>query len=190
MKIITLLLFIFCTSPFPDIKSNTTEKEKSESVIYSLFAGKKTFLLAYSTESYWWSDKKDYQVLAFNENKWEIINVSLQRNKRREWSEPRISYKSINFNRANNLISQLTEISFWDLQRETLNESKVENEDGTISKYSISDGINYKVEILDENKYRIIEAYEPEYFLSHMPNIKEREIFIRSMNKIESIFKK
>ncbi len=55
--IISIVLFIVCTK-FPEIKSNVTEEDKSKSIIFNLFKGKKDFLIAYSTESYWWSNRK------------------------------------------------------------------------------------------------------------------------------------
>ena len=84
----------------------------------------------------------------------------------------------------------MTEISFWKLESDSLNITKVDNSDGTVSKYSMSDGINFKVEILQGNNFRIIESYEPEYFFSKMPEIKDREIFIQGKVEIEKIFAK
>ncbi|MES2543523.1 MAG: hypothetical protein V4548_01465 [Bacteroidota bacterium] len=190
MKIQILYLFLLLNFQFPEIISNTSEQDKLDSIIYNLFNGKKTFLIAYTNECYWWSDKKRYEILAFENNKWEKIYVYSKRNKNGEWSKPKISHKSISSETANNLITELTKISFWELQNESLNVNEIKNGDGTIGKFKISDGINYKVEILQGNNFRIIESYEPEFFLSQMPEIKSRETFISGKTMIKNLFTK
>ena len=78
--IISIVLFIVCTK-FPEIKSNVTEEDKSKSIIFNLFKGKKDFLIAYSTESYWWSNRKDYQILACENGKWKKIFIHSRKKK-------------------------------------------------------------------------------------------------------------
>lgn len=188
MQILTIIILFLFSIQFPQIESNASQEDKSESLIYYLFNGKKTFLIAYANECYWWSDKKYYQVLAWENNKWEKIIISSKRNKKGEWSKPKVSTKIIDSESANQLIVELSKLSFWNLQNDKLNITKQVDGEGMTNKYSISDGINYRVEILQGNNFRIIESYEPEYFLSKMPELKERETFIKSKIKIENLF--
>ena len=117
------------------------------------------------------------------------IDNKFERGKNGKWSKPKIIRKSIKQEVANNLISNFSGQSFWKLDNTLLNTMKEEHEDGTVTKYSMSDGTNYRFEIISGNNFRIIEAYEPKYFQALMPNIKEREIFIRCNEKFEQIFK-
>jgi hypothetical protein len=190
MKLFVSIILLTISILFPEIKPNATEEDKSKSIIYNLFNGKKDFLIAYSTESYWSSNKKDYQILACKNGKWEKIFVHSKKKKNGNWSMSSLSYKSINSEKVNQLLSKFNNLSFWELENEKLNQTKEKNENGEVIKYSISDGVNYRFEILQGSNLRTIESYEPEYFLEKMPKIQERETFIKCLKEIEIIFGK
>ncbi|MCG2612607.1 hypothetical protein LZZ90_13940, partial [Flavobacterium sp. SM15] len=179
----------FSQSIFPEIKSNATEEDKTESIIYSLLSNKYEFIIAYTTQCYWWSDKKNYVVYAFKNNTWEKIIVDSKRKKNGNWTKPKSKSHIISNQKANELIQTLSKKSFWDLKREELNIDKQKNDDGSVTKFSLHDGVNYRFEIITKQDFRIIESYEPEYFLEKMPEIKERKIFINCRDDFENFIK-
>jgi hypothetical protein len=179
--VIIILFFVSSKAQLPSIENNQSEIKKAESIIYNLYNGKQDFLIAYTMESYWWSDKKYYEILIFRNNNWEKFSLRMMRKRNHEFSKPIISKQRIN-NDSFKLIDDLTTLNFWSLKSEDLNITK-HHKDSVVTKYSIDDGVNYKFEILTKNEFRIIEAYEPEYFLMKMPETVDREIFIKAKKK-------
>lgn len=190
LLLISFILFSWLTSgaQIPVIRTNVPLEEK-QSIIYSQYFGEYDFLIASTSECYWWADKVNYQILAFSNDKWERISFFARKKKNGKLSKPVISHRPFESKIAETLIYDLTNNSFWNLNNDSLNLSTRKNPDSSITKYSLSDGVNYKFEVLTKNEFRIIESYEPEYFLEKMPEIKDREKFIKAKEIIESALK-
>jgi hypothetical protein len=187
--IINILLFLnlYTYGQIPVIKSNTTELEKS--TIYKKFQGKYDFLIAYTEESYWWSNKEHYQILGLKEGHWSLITLTSKRKKNGEFTKPSIRIDYFDNNGGQILLSQLNQTNFWALERDSLNIKHRQNPDSTKTEFSLSDGVNFRFEILTKEGFRIIEAYEPEYFFEKIPEIKARQRFIINRDIFRTILK-
>jgi len=190
MKEIILLLYFISAgiiqTNFTDFKSNATRYDKEHSLIYSSFYGKKDFVLAYTIQSFW-SDQKTYYAIANTSNKWEKITLTSKRKKDGSWTKPRIQIKGINEQQVETTLDNLSRDSFWDLDRRHLTNITYKDADSVLHKVSRSDGVNYRIEIFTKEKFRVIEAYEPEYYLDKMPEKRQREVFINSRKQIEAL---
>ena len=60
---------------------------------------------------------------------------------------------------------------------------------GTVRKYSKSDGIDFSFEIIKNNEYLLIAAYEPEYYLKLIPEGTSRRTFILCANLFTNALK-
>ena len=160
-----------------------------DQIIYNTFVGKCDFMIAYTTESYWWANKFNYSILVLNKSKWERLNLSYRKKNNGTFSKPVIAKATYDTDLANKLIQDLSILSFWNLNTDSLNIRQKRLNDSTELTYSFSDGVNYKFEILKGNNYMIIDAYEPEFFLKKIPEIKEREKFIKARQAFEIALK-
>jgi hypothetical protein len=185
LQIVSLLSY----GQIPVIQSNTNVVEQNKSTIQNLFTGQYDLLIAYSEDCYWWSNKQDYQLLAVKEGKWCKLNVSSRKKKNGDFTKPTITHTRIDNRSGELLLKQFNEIEFWALDRDSLNITTKQVNDSVSTNYSLSDGVNYKFEILTKESYKIIEAYEPEYFLTRLPEFKQRQTFIIARNLYKTIIK-
>jgi hypothetical protein len=54
----------------------------------------------------------------------------------------------------------------------------------------MTDGTTFRFEVFSDGDFRLIEAYEPEYYLKRIPEIRIRENFIRGANLFLDALKK
>ena len=173
----------------PDIKTNTAIEEQNKSTIYKTFKGQYNLLIAYSEDGYWWSNKQYYEILALKDSGWFRLSLTSRKKKDGSFTKPTIIKKKINETSGEIILNQLQEIGFFTLDRDSLNiKTKLIN-DSISEHYTTSDGVNYRFEILSEENFRVIEAYEPEYFLEKLPEFKKRQKFIIGRNLYKTIYK-
>lgn len=173
---ILLLLSLQVYGQIPVLQSDSNQP--NESTIQKTFEGKYDFLIAYTEESYWWSDRQLYQILALKDGKWSLITLASKKKKSGEFRKPTIKVSSYDKDKAQLLLNQLDQIGFWTLSTDSLNITQRENPDSTVMRYTLSDAVNYKFEIMTKEGYKVIEAYAPEHFLEKLPEIKSRQKFI------------
>ncbi|MBD1399019.1 hypothetical protein H9Q13_17755 [Pontibacter sp. JH31] len=188
MKILLLhILLLLSTCGYGQIPViHSDSNQSNESTIYKNFEGKYDFLIAYTEESYWWSDRQFYQILALKDGQWNSITLASKKKKNGDFRKPTIKVNSYDKENAQLLLSQLDQLGFWTLNSDSLNITQRENPDSTVTAYTLSDAANYKFEIMTKEDYKIIEAYTPEHFLEKLPEIKSRQKFITGRD----IFKK
>ncbi|MCP2045265.1 hypothetical protein [Pontibacter sp. HSC-36F09] len=152
--------------------------QPNESTIQKNLEGKYDFLIAYTEESYWWSDRQFYQILALKDGQWDLITLASKKKKNGDFRKPKIRVSSFDNNKAQLLLNQLDHLSFWTLSSDSLNITQREDPDSTLTTYTLYDAANYKFEIMTKEGYKIIEAYAPDHFLEKLPEIKSRQKFI------------
>jgi hypothetical protein len=136
-------------------------------------------MIAYTRESYWWHTKRYYSLLALNKGTWYRGYLFSEQNKNEKWTYPKVRFEEIDTDSAIRLVSHLDKMGFYKMSRDSLHIIEKNNPDGTVSVKGITDGVNYKFEILYKNELAIIDAYEPEAFLEFLPEIKTRATFIK-----------
>jgi hypothetical protein len=173
----------------PFLNANTTENERATSIIYKNFSSKYDLLIAFIRESYWWSNLKDYSLLAFQNGVCLKGYIYSKKNKHGIWSKPKIKFKAVNCDSANYIVKYLNDGGFYSLNRDTLNINRKKINDKQNKVYSIDDGVNYKFEIISKKDFLIIESYMPEYFLEKIPELKSRATFIKCRDWFLSKYK-
>ena len=166
----------------PKFNSNTSGDEKLASPIYKNLANQYDLIIGYTRESYWWSDKEIYSLLAFKNGICLKGSFYSKRRKNDSWSKPRIKFVEINRDSASFILNYLRDAGFFALNRDTLNINHRSINDKQDEVFSVDDGVNYKFEILTRNSFTIIESYQPDYFLEKLPEYKSRGIFIKCRN--------
>jgi hypothetical protein len=182
----------------PDIRHNYTKQDSTENPLIDSFAKQYDFTIAYTEQSYWWSDRKSYKILACSDNKWTSWTYSdyfIQWTKKKRKKKMLVDtvrngqfFKGkteLESTSALQLLSALGSNDFWTLNNDSLNqtriiETRIENGDTINRKASISDGINYRFDILTKTKLRVIESYEPDYFLKLFSDMVDRRKFLKS----------
>jgi hypothetical protein len=135
-------------------------------------------------ESHWWSNKVNYQIIAYQNSIWNC-KCDCKKGENGKFTKLSIRTKNIDQNKVKVLISDLTRLSFWKLENVRLSIQTRKKPDSTISRFSITDGVNYRFEIFSKDKFRIIESYEPVYYLQKLPEIKDREVFLKAKELFE-----
>ncbi len=183
-------LSYFAKAQIPALKSNTSSAEKEASVIFGSFYGQYDFIISYTRESYWWSNKRSFGILGYRQGHWEKLLLNEKQRKDGKWSKPAIHKIGLNQNAADSIINFFNQNGFWRLDRDSLNINQRKIDDNKNQLFSISDGVNYKFEIMSKQEFLIIESYEPDYLLEKIPEIKCRETFIKCRNFFVSQFNK
>ncbi|QHL87485.1 hypothetical protein GU926_08555 [Nibribacter ruber] len=190
------LLIFFVASSFgvlgqnlPHIEANTNAEERSNSVIYKAFHDQYDFLISYSEESYWWSNKLDYKILATKDETWYCLRYTSKQKKDKSFSKPFITKQKIRKKKGDLLLDELSRLGFWTLNQDSLNYATKDNDGGRSMTYTVSDGVNYKFEILTKEGFKLISAYEPDYFLIELPEYKQRQKFIEARNVFKALCK-
>lgn len=168
-----------------EIESNVDQTSRDDSYVLHALTEEYDLLIAYTEECYWWSNQINYRVFAKQNEKWFFFAVSAHRPKNKtEFSKPTVRKKRVNADKVNALLNDWNDISFLNLDNDSLHITAIERTlptDSTIKikeVHFLSDGVNFRFEIITPTQYRIIEAYEPAYFLKEIPEIKLRQTFI------------
>jgi hypothetical protein len=182
----------------PDIKHNYARQDSTENPLIDSFAKHYDFIFSYTKQSYWWSDRKNYKILARTNNKWTSWTYSdyviqwtkKKRNKKMVVDTIRNGQffkgkRELQSTEVLELLSDLKDNNFWTLNNDSLNQTRiietwVDNGDTIKRKASISDGINYRFDILSKDNLRVIKSYEPDYFLKMFPDMFDRQKFTKS----------
>ena len=203
MKTLLIISFFFVKQvdsfcQLPDFIHNYTKQDSATNPLIDSFAKQYNFIMAYTEQSYWWSDRKNYKILAYSNNRWTYWTYSesiLQGTKKKNIKTIQIDKvrakhffkgeKTLENLSVSQLLNDLTKNAFWALNNDSLNQTgvfeRVAQNGDTITRFaSIDDGINYRFDLLKDNNLRSIESYEPEYFLTQFPNMSSRKIFIRN----------
>lgn len=174
-----LILFFASRAQIPALKSNTPIAAKEASLIFKNFDGKYDFVIAFTKESYWWGNRRLYNILAYKQGEWKKLSLSQKQRKNGKWSKPMVVEQEFNQSNGDTIVSFFNRNSFWKLNRDSLNINRKKINDTTVQAFTISDAVNYKFEIVSNNEFLIIESYAPEYLLEKIPEIKCREVFIK-----------
>jgi hypothetical protein len=182
----------------PEIRHNYVKQDSTENPLIDSFTKQYDFVIAYTEQSYWWSDRKSYKILAFSDDNWTYWTYSdyfIQWTKKKRQKKVIIdTVRNGQFFKGKGklentsvlqLLSALSRNDFWTLNNDSLNqtriiETRIENGDTINRKASISDGINYRFDIITKDRLRVIESYEPGYFLKLFPDMADRRKFMNS----------
>lgn len=187
--LIIILVAFYTKAQVPAIKSNTTEEEKKQSIIYKAFANQYDFLIAYSSDSYWSSNMRAYKILAIKNGsylKGTYISKSKGNNK---WAKPVIKFEKANIDTAREIVKYFNNSKFWSLNRDTLNIHEKKTDTLTWS-LGCDDCATNKFETISTDGFSIIESIAPETYLEFLPELKSREVFIKCRNWFLSKYKK
>lgn len=202
MKILIFISFILAEQckifgQIPAIKHNYTKQDSTENPLIDSFSKTYDFIIAYTEQSYWWSDKKSYKILSCANNKWSLWTYSdyfahLTKKKRSkktaidtvrkgQFFESKTKFQD---SAIGQLLTNFSNNGFWTLSNDSLNQTyittRIENGDTITTRHDISDGINYRFDILTKDKLRVIQSYEPDYFVKLFPAMIDRKQFIKS----------
>ena len=173
----------------PDLQSNVADNLKFASGVYKNFHDKYDFVISCCSQSYWWSDRESYEILAYGNGHWQKISLYSKRNHNGKWSKPSIKIDSFDNSRAKRLIEIFNKNDFWHLSNDSLSIHQKRINDTLFKAFDISDAVNYKFEVMTKNSFSIIQCYDPEYFMENIPEIKSRAIFIKCRDEFLSAFK-
>jgi hypothetical protein len=187
--LVNLLLLIssFSFGQTPSIESNANFVEGSTPDFLFMLRDNYDFVIAYQEEGYWGNSNVIYQVLALRNGKWHYIT---QGKNNKKSLMPRMTSKKIDNDLGNNLLDKLNQISFWSLSSDSLNIRTRKIDDSTSTLYSRTDGVNYRFEIFTKGDYRVIQAYEPDYYLEKIPEVVSRETFVDARKAFKDLLKK
>jgi len=182
-RVMLLSLPVLCLASITNaqirsFKANASEKQKTESVIYKNFVNECDLMIAYTRESFWWGDYKYYDLMALNKGIWYKGYLSSQLLKSGKWTYPKVRFKKIDPDSAKAIVDYVDSSGLLMLSRDSLRiTDRIVG--GKRYPHSLSDGVNYKFEILVKNELETIEAYAPDFFLEKIPEIKTRAEFIK-----------
>jgi hypothetical protein len=133
------------------LNGNTSLADKQESVIYKNFVGECELMLAYTEESYWWGNRKYYSLLALNKGTWFKGYLSSQLLKSGKWTYPKVKFKEVDPDSASSIINYLNTAGLFKLSQDSLKITKKRINDSVYTVFSLSDGVNYKFEMLNKD---------------------------------------
>jgi hypothetical protein len=185
-SLLFLFLFLVQIELIGQTSLPTFTSGKNDACTFTQYFQKKTdFIIAYSEESYWWSNTENFKLLAQAGSIWTIWTYN------RKWKSSSDVYNNKGIKKkkyykkiaeidslsVKYLFDSLTAINFWTLNLDSLNEKRGR---------SISDQINCKFQIENSAGRKILESYAPEYYISQFPDMRQRIIFLQG----KDIFKR
>ena len=187
--LIRLLILIQIGCSTTKVAIDLNEKKNRNSAIFQIFNESHDLTIGYTCQSYWWSNQYNYDVIAKKGDEWNYYSLWSKKKKNGNWSTLKMKRKSINQDLGDLLINYLDDKELLSLSNDCLNNNEIIVNDSIVRQMTISDGINYKFEIIKNGKLKIIEAYEPEYYLEVKPSSNCRRTFIDWTNKFLTIKK-
>ena len=176
---VIVLLAFWHSSSAQKLTTDYGSQTSGYTMAYNLLHDKFDTVIAYTTEGYWQSNNMDYYILANNDGEYFKGRITAKRKKDKSWTSPLVSFKKVNRMKAEAIVKRLQESGLWVLNVDSLN-NQIENKpDGTASMHTLSDGVSYRFELIQNNKLLSIEAYAPEYFNKVLPQYKQRDTFIK-----------
>jgi len=178
MKTLLFIFLLFGQVTFGQIPMPAFTSEKKDTTSFLQFLPVKAdYILAYSEESYWWSNTEDFNLLVRTGNTWmtwtyyrkwkSSSDVYAKNGKRQKYFKKQAVVDSSS---VKELFDSLALIKFWTLSADTLNEPKGRD---------ISDDVNYKFQIENLTGRQILESYAPEYYIDKFPEMQQRAIFVQ-----------
>jgi hypothetical protein len=126
-------------------------------------------ILAYTEESYWWSDHPVYKVIAGKDRNWVAIQIEGRWNKKGQLKINSMVF-DIPADAADRLLGKFENSNFWSLKS-----------NDTVSVSRLVDGTFFRFGLITRSGTKIVEMYEPD--LSHSPVIRQflavREHFVQ-----------
>lgn len=196
--IISLFLFGQFTTfgQLPEITGNYSKTDSAQNPLIDSFSKHYDCIIAFTEQGYWFADRKNYKILACRGNVWSSWIYSTYIISSKKIKENRITFDTIKngsfikqkskiqAKHVNKLLSDLSNSNFWHLNQDSLNnaiiQTFVENNDTLIKKVDISDGINYRFDVFRKTIWRVVQSYEPDYFIGKSLNMEERRKFVNS----------
>ena len=183
-KLIFIHFFLFCAigifaQDYPVFESDKT-LEKEKSIVYNGFKNEFDFLIAKSETCYWY-EKIHFKIIGFKNGtikKYHLIQD--KKSGKCKMKKVKITRKdTLDYNK---LLDELNEKEFFNLTNGPLNIKGRDNEDGTRSVMSISDGHTYVFEIIEHDNYKRLYSYCPEDYFKKFPEMKYRKLFLDCLN--------
>ena len=181
----------------PTMEGYESDLTKKQSLIFNQFQNQYDFLIAFNESSYWWKHKNkikkrntiNYQILGLAKNSWEKLILSTRIKKNDKLNKPKIIKYAYPAEKAEKLISELSNLSFWTLHNDSLNVRRKWISDSTFVAFGVSDGPGYSFEIMTKYGFKVIRSYYPEFFHEKIPRLRQVDLFIKAKNKFEAAIK-
>lgn len=191
MKGLLLILSFIPTLLFaqdlPDVQTNLTTKESEKSLVRSEFGDTYEQIVSFTKYSYW-NTEKVYIIYGKTNGKWVQIKWTLKVDENKNVIRARKHKKSFNKAKFEELLTFFNSKNFWTFDLDSLNLHQAENEDGSSTLWTISDGTTDSFEVINNDHHRLISSYEPEYFQELIP-VEQRRKFIECRKKFLSLNK-
>ena len=154
-----------------------TSAERDSLTFFQYFPEKADFILAYSEESYWWSNIEDFKLLVRTEKTWTIwtyykkwkSSSDVYRNNGKKKHKYFKKLAELDSSAVYELFDSLDLAKFWTLTSESLNDTRGSD---------ISDYVNYEFQIETKTGKQILESYAPEYYIEKFPDMQQRITFL------------
>ncbi|QXV66192.1 hypothetical protein INP83_03620 [Mucilaginibacter sp. 21P] len=146
-------------------------------------------IVAYTTEGYWQSNVIYYALIAEKQGVYYKGTMICKRKVDKSWLAPVLKMKPANTKKAKVIIDKLNEANLWKIKTDSLNNQIHHNADGYSVASSLSDGTNYRFELIAGDKFIAIEAYEPDWFAEKLPEYTQRKQFIKIRDEFLKAYK-
>lgn len=151
-----IVLFILTIILTPHVFAQETKPAyigPDETCLSSLIKAKTSIshdtLLVYIEESYWWSDRLVYKVLAKKGNDWTAIQLQCRRKKKGDFRSDQTIFE-FPADSASLLMQRLQSMDPWSID---INELR--------PKVEVQDGISYKFELITKEGFKSVDFYDP-----------------------------
>lgn len=160
-----LFLLILSTSSLqaqlPGFESNVDEKFINSQITLKKYGNTYNQVISFTTHSHW-AGQKIYFVLYQENHCWQLHKLIVKKRPNGKQKFKKKERLDLDQQAANNFISLLIDINFWDINQVSLNKSEKDNGNGTKLVQEILDGITYQFLVKSNQSYRLISAHSPE----------------------------
>lgn len=118
---ICLLMNLRVFAQIPEIRFAAGNGVRDTSILYETLQGQYDFVIAYTEESYWSSNRIYYRMFALRRGQWSYLTLFASRKKNGSLTFPIIKEQSMSEAPVLFLLHQLSEINFWALRNDSLN---------------------------------------------------------------------
>ena len=187
MKRIALILIFFswtvarCQN-IPDFESNTTDRIKKQSVVFTEFENEYNVVISWTKDCYSFCNAPEqlFFILGQKNGKWSLFKWYVKFSDREKKIIKRAKKKKLRINSisVDSLLTNWTQNQFWTLNKDSLNWSEKIDSNGKITTFVITDGCSDKFEIFTKDKHLINSSYKADYFQKVVPNSQRRNFII------------
>ncbi|CAN0448305.1 unnamed protein product [Ectocarpus fasciculatus] len=189
--ILTFLTVLTVQSLFgqlPEFQTNVSDTDFDKSIILDEFGTKYQQIVSFTSNSYWNKGYREFYVLLLEENTWIFKKLSVKLNEENHVKKSKTKKLHIDINQADDFVSFLSEVDFWNFNEDSLNLNKKDQGNDRVLMKSITDGRTDKFLIRNGANVRSTWAYEADQLQEFVPT-EQRRKFIEARNRFYELIK-